>query len=105
MSFKGDECRNIMFKEPVANRAMKNHVFRSEVVLNEGSCRLLCYMEPNCVSINFGPLEGGKVVKCELNNITDEKHLETRHTFTFLAIEVVFKYFNSQKFLICMANV
>ena len=87
MSFVGDECRNIMFMEPVADKAMKNHVISSEEALNEGSCRLMCYMEPNCVSINLGPLVGGKH-KCELNNATDEKHLEIRATFTYLAIEV-----------------
>ena len=75
------------FKEPVVNKAMKNHVIRSEEVLNGGSCRLLCYMEPNCVSINLGPLKGGKR-KCELNNITDEKHLKSRTKFTYFAIEV-----------------
>ena len=80
-----------MFKEPVANRAMKNHVIRSEEVPNEGTCRVLCYMEPNCVSINLGPLEVGKR-KCELNNATDEKHftmfLEDKPYFIYLAIEV-----------------
>ncbi|KAL9974208.1 hypothetical protein ACROYT_G011221 [Oculina patagonica] len=85
-----DECRNIEFKEPVANRAMKNHVIRSEEVPNEGTCRLLCYMEPNCVSINLGPLEGGKH-KCELNNATNENKfasfLVDKPSFTFLAIE------------------
>ncbi|XP_078351768.1 uncharacterized protein LOC144636431 [Oculina patagonica] len=65
---------------------MKNHVISSAEVFNEGSCRLMCYMEPNCVSINLGPLVKGKH-KCELNNATDEKHLESRLRFTFLAIE------------------
>ena len=86
-----DECRDIMFKEPVANRAMKNHVIRSEEVPNEGTCRVLCYMEPNCVSINLGPLEGGKH-KCELNNATDENQftifLVDKPYYTYLAIEV-----------------
>ena len=58
---------------------------------NEGSCRVMCYMEPNCVSINVGPLEGGKH-KCELNNATDENQftifLEDKPTYTYLAIEV-----------------
>ena len=71
--------------------AMKNHVIRSEEVLNEGTCQLLCYMEPNCVSINVGPLKGGKH-KCELNNATDENHfimfLVEEPSFTYLAIEV-----------------
>ncbi|XP_078351731.1 uncharacterized protein LOC144636400 [Oculina patagonica] len=82
----GDECRNIEFKEPVVNKALKNHVISSKEVLNEGSCRLMCYMEPSCVSINLGPLVKGKH-KCELNNATDENHLESRQAFNYLAIE------------------
>ena len=65
---------------------MKNHVISSEEVLNEGSCRVLCYMEPSCVSINLGPLVRGKR-KCELSKSTDENHLERRKAFTYLAIE------------------
>ena len=53
----------------------------------------MCYMEPNCVSINLGPLEGGKH-KCELNNATAENqfasHLQNEPTFTYLAIEVMY---------------
>ena len=47
----------------------------------------MCYMDPNCVSINFGPSHGEKY-KCELNNATDEDHLIVLEAFTFLAIEV-----------------
>ena len=71
---------------------MKDHVIRSAEVINEGSCRVMCYMEPNCVSINFGPSHGGKY-RCELNSATDEDHLdvlEEKPAFTFLAIEVNF---------------
>ena len=67
--FLDDECRDIIFKEPIANKAMMSHVIRRAEVPSEGSCRLMCYMEPNCVSINLGPLEKGKH-KCELNNAT-----------------------------------
>lgn len=70
---------------------MKDHVIRSEEVPTEGSCRVLCYMEPNCVSINLGPLVGGKY-KCELNNATDDNQLTIflahEQSFTYLAIEV-----------------
>ena len=85
-----DECRIIEFKEPIENKAIKDHVIRSAEVINEGSCRVMCHMEPNCVSMNFGPSHGGKY-RCELNNATDEDHmtvLEEKPTFTFLAIEV-----------------
>ena len=94
MSGTGDECRIIMFKEPIENKAMTGHVIRSEEVPNQGTCRLMCYMEPNCVSINFGPSEGEKY-KCELNSASDEKKLafiENKETFTFLAIEVTFSW-------------
>jgi len=52
---------------------------------------LMCYLEPNCVSINLGPLVGGKH-KCELNNATAENQfansLVNKAAFTYLAIEV-----------------
>ena len=94
VSLTGDECRIIMFKEPIENKAMTGHVIRSEEVPNQGTCRLMCYMEPNCVSINFGPSEGGKY-KCELNSVTVETVekgltfvLQDRASYTYLAIEV-----------------
>ena len=47
------------------------------------------------MSINLGPSEGGKH-KCELNNATDENQLTNlladEPTFTYLAIEVMYKY-------------
>ena len=95
VSFTGDEDRIIMFKEPIPNKVMKGHVIRSEEVPNEGSCRLLCYMEPDCVSINVRPTGGGNY-KCELNNATEDQltfFLEDRESYTYLAIEVnVFNY-------------
>ena len=71
---------------------MRNDVIRSEEVPNEGTCQLLCYMEPNCVSINSGPSEDGKH-KCDLNNATDENQLTIflvdEPSFTYHAIEVM----------------
>ena len=89
----GDEYRNILFKEPIPNKVIKGHVIRSQEVPNEGSCRVMCYMEPDCVSINVRPSEGGKY-KCELNNATVDENqltfLENRDTTYYLAIEVKF---------------
>ena len=90
MFFTDGECRIIIFKEPIENKAMTGHVIRSEKVADQGSCRLMCYLEHDCVSINYGPLEGGKYT-CELNSATEENKLavlENRETYTFLAIEV-----------------
>ena len=50
----------------------------------------MCYMEPNCVSINLGPLEGGKH-NCDLNAADENQFansLVNKPTFTYLAIEV-----------------
>ena len=53
----------------------------------------MCLMEPNCVSINVGPVVGENQ-KCELNNATEEKHtpflLVNNPGYTYLAIEVTF---------------
>ena len=92
VSTTGDECRIIIFEEPLPNKAINGHVIRSEEVTNEGSCRMMCYMEPNCVSVNLRPVHGGKY-KCELNNATVD---ESKLTFLedlgayYLAIEVMF---------------
>ena len=88
-----DDSRNIIFKDPIPNMTMKNHAIKSVEVPNEGSCRVMCYMEPNCVSINIGPVAGGNQ-KCELNNATVKNHapflLVKNPGYTYLAIEVTF---------------
>ena len=82
----GDDCRNIIFRDPIQNMAMKDRVIWRSVI-----CRMMCYMEPDCVSINVGPAEGGNQ-KCELNNATEENHvpflLMNKPGFIYLAIEV-----------------
>ena len=89
-STTGDECRIILFAEPISNKVISGHKIKSEEVPDEGSCRLMCYMEPNCVSINVRLAQGGRY-KCELNNATVD---ESKLTFLqetdayYLAIEV-----------------
>ena len=83
--------RIIMFKEPASNKALNGHVIRTEKVSNEKSCRVECYLEPNCVSVNVGPNDGGHHV-CELSNATDESptlsNLSNRKSYTYYGIEV-----------------
>lgn len=89
----GNDCRNIIFKKPIIGKALKDHVIKRVEVANARSCRVICYMEPSCVSINVGPLEGGKN-RCELNSATVENQftfcLENRSAYTLYAIEVKF---------------
>lgn len=83
--------RVIIFKEPVPDRALPGYVIATEWVTSESSCRVKCYLEDNCVSINVGPGKDGKQ-KCELNNATDESPshaaLEERPGYIHYAIEV-----------------
>ncbi|CAH3192857.1 unnamed protein product [Porites evermanni] len=51
------------------NKALRNHVIKSFQEIEEGICELQCYLEPNCVSYNYGPS------LCELNDMT---HLEAQ---------------------------
>ena len=88
-----DASRHIKFKDPKPNMAMKSHAIKIAEVPNEGSCKVMCLMEPNCVSINIGPVEGGNQ-NCELNNATEEKYapflLVKTPSYTYLAIEVTY---------------
>ncbi|XP_022778113.1 protein kinase C-binding protein NELL2-like, partial [Stylophora pistillata] len=63
------DCRVIEFKEGTKNKILKNHVIRTDQVQDKDICELRCYLEPNCVSYNYGPREGGTFT-CELNNMT-----------------------------------
>ena len=89
--FFAEYNRIIIFKEPVYEKVLPGHVIRTEKVKNEGSCRVKCYLEPNCVSINVGPeVEGTRT--CELKNYTDESSaqsdLEERKHHVHFAVEV-----------------
>ena len=81
----------LMFKEPIPDKALPGHVIRTDRVADEGSCRVKCYMEPNCVSINVGPAVQGRHM-CELNDITNEiqsrSALEERQGYIHYSVEV-----------------
>ena len=105
--------RILVFKEPVLNKALEGHVIRREKVSDDGSCRVKCYLEPNCVSINVGPLGEG-LQTCELNSDTDESPnyhaLVERQGFIYLGVEVPFdkkglsSYLLPQEYLFPFSN-
>ncbi|KAK2570320.1 hypothetical protein P5673_005110, partial [Acropora cervicornis] len=80
--------RIITFKEPIPEKAMEGHVISSSRVQTEGSCRVNCYMEPNCVSINMRRLAGGALM-CELNDVTTSDYfvLTTKSNHSYMEIE------------------
>ena len=73
------------------NTGQSRHLIRLVEVPHQGRCNVLCYMEPNCVSINLGPSQGGNYI-CELNNASDESPrlsvLQSKQDYTHLSIEV-----------------
>ena len=83
--------RILIFKEPVSNKALEGHVIRAVKVTDDGSCRVECYFEPNCVSINVGPQDEGNHI-CELNKATDESQSQSalveRQRYTYYGVEV-----------------
>ena len=82
-----DYERRIVFMEPISDKVLLGHVIRSELVNDEGQCRVKCYLEPSCVSINVGPMN--QVTKtCDLNNATVGSALEQKIGYLHLAVEV-----------------
>ncbi|KAL9961327.1 hypothetical protein ACROYT_G030243 [Oculina patagonica] len=60
-----------------------NHVIRTIKVLDQDSCEFQCYLEHNCVSINF-EFTGSR--NCDLNNSTHKEHdkdLEKRNGYVY----------------------
>ena len=82
--------RVIIFKGPIADKVLPGHVIRREKVANEGECRVKCFLEPNCVSINVGPAVAGNR-SCELNSATDESQSLLRRKKNFRHYEVEVK--------------
>ena len=71
--------------------ALNNHIIRRVLVMNEDLCQLNCYLEPNCVSYNYGPSGYGAFV-CELSECSHQgvysSDLTTRAGFTYNTITV-----------------
>ena len=55
-----------------AERRLVNHTIETRKVKNFDVCELLCYLNDNCVSLNFKkyPDNNEAVHICELNNVT-----------------------------------
>ncbi|XP_022809518.1 uncharacterized protein LOC111346494, partial [Stylophora pistillata] len=72
-----DQCRKLEFTPEKAfdGRRLINHVIRTVEIMEMDFCEKMCYMEPDCVSINLEKRAGGNGgYKCELNNVTHEGH-------------------------------
>lgn len=57
-----DQCRTLHFTTPTLGKAFVGHVTRSLKVTKESSCKVNCYMDESCASLNIGPLQDGKLI-------------------------------------------
>ena len=74
-----EQDRKILFPDYYffAERSLENHIISEEKsVKNLGDCELLCYLNDDCVSLNFkkDPDDNEPVHICELNNATYLKY-------------------------------
>ena len=98
INFKGfcdaDQCRQLEFTPEKAfdGKRLINHAIRIVEVLTMSFCDNICYMEPDCVSINVHKrVSSHGRYKCELNNVTHERHehdLEKKDDYFYHAAEV-----------------
>ena len=81
-----------------AERSLVNHIIEEKRVKNLDNCELLCYLNDDCVSLNFkkDPEDNESVHICELNNATYLKYdsdldLTTDANFYYRGSKVSYK--------------
>ena len=79
-----------------AERRLVNHIIEKERVNNLDDCELMCYLNDDCVSLNFekDPEYNEAVHICELNNATHLKYdsdLTTDVNFYYRGSKVSYK--------------
>ena len=79
-----------------AERRLVNHIIENKSVNNLDDCELTCYLNENCVSLNFkkDPDDDKSVHICELNNATHLKYesdLTTDAKFYYRGSKVSYK--------------
>ena len=81
------------FKHTIVGRSLFDHVIETHLTVSQEVCELKCYMEDECLSINFGLGDSGAYL-CELSdsdhNLQPE-NLKQRDGFIYRPSEVRFK--------------
>lgn len=86
-----EECRLLLYFKPMKDRTLLNHVMIRIDIPREDVCSIRCFLEPNCLSYNVGPLEQSNRYLCEISDSTDVRHpgdLVQRLGFTYQGIKV-----------------
>ena len=75
MLFISDSCRTLEFYPTLDGHALINHVIKNISLEKQGSCRVACYLDNDCLSYNFGRLQD-KVSMCQLSDSDHIQHPE-----------------------------
>lgn len=84
-------CRQIVFKHRWKNKALQGHTLRTVRAKDNEDCRLKCFLEDNCVSVNYASTR-----KCDLNNkdhTQKPNDLEDviNNTYSFIEVSLTYK--------------
>ncbi|KAK2556574.1 Neurexin-4 [Acropora cervicornis] len=71
-----DDCRNVEMTPPISDSALMGHVINETEVGSLGTCRVMCYIEADCVSLNVVPLQHAESLLCELSGSDHIQHPE-----------------------------
>ena len=91
-SISAQECRHLKYSQPIQDRALTNHVIIKSNTTRQDICNVMCFMEPNCLSFNVGPLDDNHRYLCEVSDSDDVLHPEglvPRLGFTYQGTQVI----------------
>ena len=71
-----DDCRNVEMTPPISDSALVGHVINETEVGSLSTCRVMCYIEADCVSLNVVPLQHAESLLCELSDSDHIQHPE-----------------------------
>lgn len=94
--FSAQECRQLKYSQPVQDKALNNHVIMKINITREDICNIKCFIEPNCLSFNVGPLENNNQYLCEISDSDDVLHpgdLAQRVGFIYQGTQVFLEFY------------
>ncbi|XP_022785407.1 uncharacterized protein LOC111325781 [Stylophora pistillata] len=71
-----DDCRILKFNPELKDFSLQGFVIKSVEVQRESVCKVRCFQEHNCLSLNIGPSEENGAYLCELSDSDHEMHPE-----------------------------
>ena len=95
-----DDCRNVEMTPPISDSALVAHVINKTEVGSLGTCRVMCYIEADCVSLNLVTLQHTEGLLCELSDSDHIQHPEDllyRPGSTYVSIKVSAGNCNGQR--------